>query len=541
MRAFSLAVALLAVRMAGATIPAITPDDVAQFRAAAADPNVSSPSFLAAAGLIQAIGRLGDPRTLVPVLVELRDPRLMDAFKQGRYARGALDSEFQDLAERVAADLSFDATDAGRRTRQGLFDVVRVDYGSTGLFEAVFAIDSRAWQARRRTPGGTPPVLITGPIGKLAAYRVPDQGAQIAALVPLLDDACEGPDLIDVLARSPPSAPFAALRELYLKSRVSKEGCALHVARLLPLIGTRAAAETLRDRILALLRTPVNETRDQEITETVTLMGPIVAGAQIDLASLRGALLTAPLGPTLRINAGSFLDQAIMKNRRAREYSPENLAYWIGEAQDHVVSDFLRHGVDVNPTDKTLGTPLARALYPRSSGSRETQRELVATLLARGARVSEPEANGATPLDYAAAFWDLEEVRLLVEHGADVDARQAGHCSPPLLWAQSRPDVVLFLLDHGANIDARACDGSTVLLKAIEYNNPTLAHQLIERRADVTLGSKDRLTPLLIVHLRGNPTDLELEKELRGRGARLNPLDVAIWRAKSWMLSGGYP
>ena len=74
--------------------------------------------------------------------------------------------------------------------------------------------------------------------------------------------------------------------------------------------------------------------------------------------------------------------------------------------------------------------------------SRGAQRALVDTLLARGARVSERESTGDTPLDYAAAYWSLDEVQLLVAHGADVNARSGHNCATAAFWAGQQTATV---------------------------------------------------------------------------------------------------
>jgi hypothetical protein len=529
-----------ASRIAGAATPALAPESIATLRAAAADRSGSSQGYLAGRNLAWSLGHGSDLREIAALLLELRDPRLMESFRNGRVSRYRA-PELESLAQRVAEDPSYDASDEGRRTRQLLFEVIGTDYASSELFEAVWKIKKRALLARRQYPSGPPPIAITGPVGMLGNYQVPDREGPFAELIPLLDDACEGRDMMGVLVAHPDVSLLADLRDLYLRSGASAAHCTQPIANLFAGLGTRTATETLGDRLRMLLKLPVSAARDNEIEDTIMLLGPIPAEAQIDLAPLETAVLAAPLGSILRINASNFFEQTITKARRAREYTPENLAYWIGQAHYDIAADFLGRGVDVNPRDKTWGTPLGRALYPTGGpGSRDKQGPLVDTLLARGARVSEPEYDGATPLHYAAAFWSVDEVRLLVEHGADVNARSGKNCKPVTFWADQRTATVLYLLDHGAAINARDCDEATLLLRAVLYRNYELAQQLIERGADVTLGTHDGVSPLLIIHLRHLSEDGEIEKQLRARGATLNPIAVAVWRAKAWMFSAGY-
>ena len=67
-----------------------------------------------------------------------------------------------------------------------------------------------------------------------------------------------------------------------------------------------------------------------------------------------------------------------------------------------------------------------------------------------GAFMRDAQTRGETPLHRAAAFGDAEAVRLLIEAGARLDAKDANG-DTPLSWASwhTRPDEILRLLCHG--------------------------------------------------------------------------------------------
>jgi hypothetical protein len=99
-------------------------------------------------------------------------------------------------------------------------------------------------------------------------------------------------------------------------------------------------------------------------------------------------------------------------------------------------------------------------------------------------------------------------VRLLVDAGADPDARQPGD-ETPLHWAASSDDahVAAALIDAGADINAPDGSIGTPLANAVGYGCWEVARLLVARGAGVdepwqgaALGLLDRLEPLLGDH-----------------------------------------
>jgi hypothetical protein len=83
-------------------------------------------------------------------------------------------------------------------------------------------------------------------------------------------------------------------------------------------------------------------------------------------------------------------------------------------------------------------------------------------------------------------------VRLLIENGADVNARFVGpHTETPLHWAASSDDVEVIdvLLDAGADIEARGAviAGGTPIADATAFAQWNAARRLIERGARTNL------------------------------------------------------
>jgi len=119
-------------------------------------------------------------------------------------------------------------------------------------------------------------------------------------------------------------------------------------------------------------------------------------------------------------------------------------AYW----DDPVTADLLiRAGAKVNATTDLGVTPLALA----SSGA------VAVKLLAAGAIPNLVTSTGESPLMAAARAGRVDMVKALLEHGADVNAKENVRGQTALMWAvsQRHPDVVHLLLQHGADVRAR--------------------------------------------------------------------------------------
>ena len=171
--------------------------------------------------------------------------------------------------------------------------------------------------------------------------------------------------------------------------------------------------------------------------------------------------------------------------------------------------------------------------------------DAVAALLDHGANnVNAKEASyGQTALMWAAAQGNPEVVRLLLAHGADVRARSTTYPLPvslgsrdaehgrggvmvpqrgftPLLFAArlGRIENARLLLDAGADVNEKAPTGESALVVASFSDQGAVARFLLERGANAN-GADAGYTALHAAVLRG---DVELVKALSARGADLN-------------------
>ncbi|XP_060527199.1 ankyrin repeat domain-containing protein 17-like isoform X2 [Cylas formicarius] len=119
--------------------------------------------------------------------------------------------------------------------------------------------------------------------------------------------------------------------------------------------------------------------------------------------------------------------------------------------------------------------------------------ELAQVLLAMHANVEDRGIKGeCTPLMEAASAGHLDIVRLLVHHGADVNA-QSTSGNTPLMYACAggHTDVVKFLLENGANVEDHNENGHTPLMEAASAGHVGLAKILLMHGAGINTHSNE--------------------------------------------------
>jgi hypothetical protein len=191
--------------------------------------------------------------------------------------------------------------------------------------------------------------------------------------------------------------------------------------------------------------------------------------------------------------------------------APVSSAKWVGSAlhqailRDDVktVEQLLQQRAKVDERDSRGNTPLVNALTPRAvlepagavsaekrrsriESEQAAQRHIVVMLLTKQADPNTAGLHGRTPLMQLSGWGfdtatDLKLAKLLIEHGARVDARdQFGSTALMLAAQRGKMELVQFLLDRSADRTIRNCHGQTAasLAKASKH---TSIERLLER------------------------------------------------------------
>src|SRR5579885_1046487 len=172
----------------------------------------------------------------------------------------------------------------------------------------------------------------------------------------------------------------------------------------------------------------------------------------------------------------------------------------------------MAKGLDVNRRDRRGATLL---MHAAAFGSPEAMK----LLLDAGADVNAKSQLEATALIWGAA--DPAKVRLLVDRGADVNARSKLGRTPLMSAAAiaGASETVRLLLAKGADPQAKDTHGNSALLTAADAGDPETVRLLLEKGLDANSADEGGNTALMSAA--GN-CDLEAVKLLLAKGADVN-------------------
>ena len=154
----------------------------------------------------------------------------------------------------------------------------------------------------------------------------------------------------------------------------------------------------------------------------------------------------------------------------------------VSEGHGRAVFTLLNSGAQTNVrTSRSGETPILMA-------SRAGDARIVSMLLRRGGSTGVAQANskGEFPLLVAAELGHCDIARLLVEGGADVNQVNLKDRSNALYHAlnRQREDVAEFLLDCGSRFNIDGCDGTPLLLLAVQKMDHRFVKKMLRRSTD---------------------------------------------------------
>ena len=184
-----------------------------------------------------------------------------------------------------------------------------------------------------------------------------------------------------------------------------------------------------------------------------------------------------------------------------------------------LVSALIGFGVDPNTKNDHGETLLYRALCVLDA-ARPNSITIIKLLLDKGANANARCSDNCTPLHIAAENGSEAVAQLLLENGAVANARCRNNYTPLHMAAlKGSKAVARLLLEKGADANARCSDNCTPLHIAAENGSEAVAQLLLENGADANARYWNKNTPLHIAALKGSEAVARL---LLGNGADAN-------------------
>lgn len=158
----------------------------------------------------------------------------------------------------------------------------------------------------------------------------------------------------------------------------------------------------------------------------------------------------------------------------------------------------------------------------------------IAELLSEGADPNAPQADFPQwrPLESAIEELDAggttEAVRLLIEHGADVNAWNVGNSLTPLIRAVFHEDVqaIRLLLEAGASPNVVSAEGDSPLRLAVEQDSLEIAALCLEYGARESMDESSGFCGNTVLGLAASKLSLEMIELLIEGGANPEVLDT---------------
>jgi ankyrin repeat protein len=214
---------------------------------------------------------------------------------------------------------------------------------------------------------------------------------------------------------------------------------------------------------------------------------------------------------------------AALIRQRANVNTPEadgtTALHWAVREDDLDLADMLvRAGADVKAANRYGVTAIYLACVNGSPA-------MIERLLKAGVDANAAGPEGETALMTAARTGKIEAARVLLDHGATIDARETWHGQTALMWAaaQRHPGMIRELIARGADVNARSnverwerqttaeprekwlpLGSMTPLLFASREGCLDCAKVLVEAKANLNAADPDGITPTISALINGH-------------------------------------
>ncbi|KAI9762711.1 MAG: hypothetical protein M1840_001178 [Geoglossum simile] len=243
----------------------------------------------------------------------------------------------------------------------------------------------------------------------------------------------------------------------------------------------------------------------------------------------------SPLGHASRVRDLTMMKFLLSKGADPRKDSGFALSAAQSFGNLEMIRLLLDHGADVNKKLGWHGSVLQSAIC-------DGNHDIARFLMDAGADINIQSGYHGNPLQEAILSRELSDFPLeLIERGANVNL-VGGNWGTPLAAAAGKGDEVELraLLDRGADVNG-SCEKyhGTALRAAIRGNYYSIAHELLDRGADVSHPDLLRSSPLIAASGYGKPGQMDLIRRLLSLGADIEAKDEISGSALQKSISAG--
>jgi ankyrin repeat protein len=165
-----------------------------------------------------------------------------------------------------------------------------------------------------------------------------------------------------------------------------------------------------------------------------------------------------------------------------------------------------------------------QAIFGTTSISLQTALEIEA------GSINMPDSDGRTPLHWAAYRDNIDNMRLLISHGADVRLTDKfGLTALHIVIRWESVEAVQLLLDAGADINVESGAGISPLFESARQHALPICELLIKNGGKSGRSIPNLRTPLHAISDFEHPIDVALAGTLTAAGVDVNSLDLAGW------------